>query len=125
MSKIWDALRDLERGKIESARKSIEPVHDHRCGPRVWTYAPVFVYGRTIEDEPFYEPTEVLRVNASGGLITLTTTVSLRHPLLLINKVNHKEQKCRVVGYRGSYGNRNAVGFELSEPAPDFWVGGQ
>jgi hypothetical protein len=70
---------------------------------------------------PFHEPTEALRVNANGGLITLTNAVRLGHPLLLINKVNHKEQKCYVVGRRGSYLNRSAVGFEFSEPIPDFW----
>jgi len=81
----------------------------------------VFVYGRTERDEPFYERTEALRVNASGGLITLTTAVRPGHPLVLINKLNQKEQKCHVVGHRGSYLNRNAVGFEFSEAAPDFW----
>jgi hypothetical protein len=79
------------------------------------------VYGHTADDKPFHEPTEALRVNASGGLITLRTAVSPGHSFLLINKVNHKEQKCHVVGHRGSYLNRSAVGIGFSEPTPDFW----
>jgi hypothetical protein len=80
----------------------------------------VFVYGRTAQDEPFYEPTEALRVNAGGGLITLTTAVRPGYLLLLINKVNQKEQKCHVVSHRENYLNRSAVGFEFSEAAPGF-----
>ena len=82
----------------------------------------MLVYGRTTEDQPFHESTEALRVNSSGGLITLTTAVGCGRSFLLINKVNHKEQKCHVVGYRGSYLSRSAVGFEFEEPVTDFWV---
>jgi hypothetical protein len=121
MSRIWDSLRIVERTAIQSGRGGIEGIADRRCGPRQWSYTPVFVYGRTERDEPFYERTEALRVNAGGGLITLTTAVRPGHPLVLINKLNQKEQKCHVVGHRGSYLNRNAVGFEFSEAAPDFW----
>jgi hypothetical protein len=121
MSRIWDSLTAVERQANESSRRSINPVADRRCGPRLWAYAPLLVYGRTTDDEPFHEPTEALRVNASGGLITLTTTVTTGHPFLLINKVNHKERKCHVVGHRGSYLNRSAVAFEFSESVPDFW----
>jgi hypothetical protein len=121
MSKIWDSLRAVEQQENESSRRSIESVPDRRCGPRFWAYAPVLVYGRSTQDEPFHESTEALRVNARGGLITLTTAVTPGDTLLLINKANQKEQKCRVVGHRGSYLDRSAVGFEFSEPAPDFW----
>jgi hypothetical protein len=121
MSRIWDSLGAAERQANQSSGKSIAAVADRRCGPRLWAYAPVLVYGLTTRDEPFHEPTEALRVNASGGLITLTTAVRPGDPLLLINKVNHKEQKCHVIGHRGSYLNRSAVGFEFSEPVPDFW----
>jgi hypothetical protein len=121
MSRIWDSLSAVERQANKSSGRSIAAVADRRCAPRFWAYAPVLVYGRTTRDEAFHEPTEALRVNASGGLITLTTAVRPGDPLLLINKVNHKEQKCCVVGQRGSYLNRTAVGFEFSEPVPDFW----
>jgi len=82
---------------------------------------PCSFYGRTEKNEPFHEPTEALRVNAGGGLITLITAVSPSHPILLMNSANQKEQKCRVVGYRGTYLGRSAIGVEFLERAPDFW----
>lgn len=121
MSKIWDSITAVERQTADSSRSRSRSVADRRSGPRLWVNAPLLVYGRTTDDEPFHEPTEALRVNASGGLITLRTALSPGSPFLLINKVNHKEQKCHVVGHRGSYLNRSAVGFEFSEPVPDFW----
>jgi hypothetical protein len=121
MSKIWDSLTAVERRTTDSLTSRSRSVAERRCGPRLWVHAPLLVYGRTTDDKPFHEPTEALRVNASGGLITLKTVVSPGHSFLLINKVNHKEQKCNVVGYRGSYLNRSAVGFEFSEPVADFW----
>jgi hypothetical protein len=121
MSKIWDSLTSVEQHSPGSSRRGADSVSDRRIGPRFWAYAPVLVYGRTTEGQPFHEPTEALRVNASGGVITLTTAVIPGHCFLLINKVNHREQKCHVVGRRGSYLNRSAVGFELSEPDSDFW----
>jgi hypothetical protein len=121
MSRIWDSLGSVERWGNELSGRSINSVVDRRCGPRLWAYAPLLVYGRTTDDEPFHESTEALHVNATGGLITLTAPVRPGHPLVLINKVNLREQKCHVVGHRGSYLNRSAVGFEFSEPVPDFW----
>jgi hypothetical protein len=115
MSKIWDSVR--------LARKGVPSTPDRRRGRRVLAYAPVLVYGHTTGNEPFHEPTEALHVNARGGLITLTTAVEPGNPILLINKANHKEQKCRLVGYRGTYLKRRAIGFEFEffERVPDFW----
>jgi hypothetical protein len=121
MSKIWDSLTAVERLTTNSSRSRSRSVAERRSGPRLWVNAPLLVYGRTTDDKPFHEPTEALRVNASGGLITLRTAVSPGHSFLLFNKINNKEQKCHVVGHRGSYLNRSAVGIEFSEPAPDFW----
>jgi hypothetical protein len=110
---------------VEQASHGKGSIPDRRCCPRLWAYVPVLVYGRTTGNEPFHESTEALRVNASGGLITLKTPVGPLQTILLINKTNQKEQKCRVVGFRGTYLSRSAIGFEFLEPAPDFWdVGG-
>src|SRR5271170_6074405 len=121
MSRIWDSLTAVERQTNELSGRGVDSVADRRRGPRLWAYAPLLVYGHTTDGEPFHEPTEALRVNARGGLFTLTTAVRDGHPLLLVNKVNHKEQKCHVVGHRGSYLSRSAVGFQFLEPVPDFW----
>lgn len=121
MSRIWDSLRAVERQANAPSERSLNPVVDRRCGPRRWANAPLFVYGRTSDDEPFHESTEALHVNATGGLITLTAALRPGQLLLLVNKVNLKEKKCHVVGRRGSYLKRSAMGFEFSEPVPDFW----
>ncbi len=98
-----------------------EQISDRRHGDRVWVYLPVLVYGRTIESEPFHEGTEALRVNAGGGLITLTSPVTRGQRLLLINKVNQKEHECHVVAERSKYLQRTAVVIGFEEPLPDFW----
>jgi len=120
MSKIWNSLKALERSNGGFSGKEVDSTPDRRCGPRVWAYAPILVYGRITTNEPFHEPTEALRVNARGGLLTLTTAVSPGQSILLINRLN-KEQKCRLVGYRGTYLGRSAIGFEFLQPASDVW----
>lgn len=126
MSKIWDSLRDLEVcQKGYSGRQSVgikrQPVPNRRCSARVWVCSPLLVYGHTTENEPFHEGTEALHVNARGGLITLRTTVNPGQTLLLINKVNLKEQRCIVVRETSAYLNRTAIVVEFPQPVPDFW----
>jgi hypothetical protein len=96
---------------------------ERRRGQRLWVNLPVLVYGRTIESEPFHEGTEALRVNAGGGLITLTSPVRCGQRLILINKVNHKEHECHVVAERSKYLQRTAVVIGFQDPVPDFWTG--
>lgn len=121
MSKIWDSLKMVEQATNGSSRQDLGSVPERRCGPRLWFYTRVLVYGRTASNEPFHEPTEALRVNAAGGLITLTTTVELFQTIVLLNRINQKEQKSRVVGFRGTYLGRSPVGLEFLEPFCDFW----
>src|SRR6202167_4356627 len=82
--------------RSEADHDIAEQISDRRHGDRVWVYLPVLVYGRTIESEPFHEGTEALRVNAGGGLITLTSAGSRGQRLLLIKKENQKHNKCHV-----------------------------
>jgi hypothetical protein len=125
VSKIWNLLHEPEApANMPSERNDVaatERATERRHGERQWVYLPVLVYGRTIESEPFHEGTEALRVNAGGGLITLTSPVRCGQRLLLINKVNHKEHECHVVAERSKYLQRTAVVVGFEEPAPDFW----
>jgi len=127
LSRIWKLLHEAEAEHAANARddapvqKKSELVTERRRGDRLWVYLPVLVYGRTIESEPFHEGTEALRVNAGGGLITLTTPVQRGQRLLLINKVNQKEHECLVVAERSKYLERTAVVIRFQEPAADFW----
>jgi hypothetical protein len=126
VSKVWDSLRDLElREKGYSSRQSVgikrQSVPNRRCAARVWVYSPVLVYGHSTENEPFHEGTEALHVNARGGLITLRITVNPGQTLLLINKVNLREQRCIVVRETSAYLNRTAIVVAFPQPVPGFW----
>lgn len=125
VSKIWNLLHEPEApANMPSERDAVATIAraaERRQGERQWVYLPVLVYGRTIESEPFHEGTEALRVNAGGGLITLTSPVRCGQRLLLINKVNQKEHECLVVAERSKYLQRTAVVIRFQEPAADFW----
>jgi hypothetical protein len=126
VSRIWDSLKKVEKhlavqGSRDCAEVRKERVPDRRCSERVWAYWPVLVYGYTTEKEPFHEGTEALHVNANGGLITLTTAMAPGQNLLLINKLNNKEQECHVVCERPKCLERTAVVIRFLQPVSDFW----
>jgi hypothetical protein len=127
VSSAWKFLKEGEpdasvRLHDDASHKKSHHNPERRRSNRLWVYLPVLVYGRTIESEPFHEGTEALRVNAGGGLITLTTPVRCGQRLLLINKVNQKEHECHVVAERSKYLERTAVVVGFQEPVPDFWT---
>jgi hypothetical protein len=123
MSRIWDLMRAVETqaGANRGIPETTEPIRERRCAPRSWTFSPVLVYGYMADNEPFHEGTEALHVNAGGGLITLTSGVVEGQTLILINKRNEKEEKCRVVCRRSGYLHRAAVAVKFLELSPDFW----
>jgi hypothetical protein len=128
VSRIWKFLKEADPHTLvgtpdEALREFGGRSPERRRSSRLWVYLPVLVYGRTIESDPFHEGTEALRVNAGGGLITLTTPVRCGQRLLLINKVNEKEHECHVVAERSKYLERTAVVIGFQEPVPDFWGG--
>lgn len=129
MSRLWDSLKKVEQYETEltdrCAQGDRDLVAERRCSERVWLYSPLLVYGRTTENEPFHEGTEGLHVNAGGGLITLTTSVTKGQRLLLINKLNEQEEECRVVSQRSKHLTRAAVAVRFLRPVPHFWTAGQ
>jgi hypothetical protein len=125
MSKIWDALREVQRLKKQLADKeglqnSGEAIPERRSTKRFLANTPVLVYGYGATDDPFHERTEALSVNAGGGLIALTTCVNPGQALLLINEVNLKEEKCTVVREVSTY-DRIHIVVKFPQPIPDFW----
>jgi hypothetical protein len=126
VSRIWDALREAQKHRTEhaglkGALTGFELVPDRRCTVRLWVYIPVLVYGHTVENGPFHEGTEALCANAGGGLITLTSSVRRGQKLLLMNKVNRKEEGCHVVYQTPKYLGRAAVVIGFPQPIPNFW----
>ncbi len=126
MSKIWDSLQDVERhlnklGYNEGVQKQCEPILDRRSTKRLWACVPVLVYGYQAADSCFHEGTEAVYVNARSGLITLSTAVNPGQTLLLMNKVNLKEEKCTVVRQKCTYMDGTAILVDFPQPVPDFW----
>jgi hypothetical protein len=126
MSKIWNALRELQRlksGRVptDAPLDLHQPLVDRRSTKRFLANVPVMVYGYLTTDDPFHEQAEALSVNAGGGIITLSTEVSPGQPLLLVHELNLKEQKCTVV--RQIFNGVHATGIvvRFPEPIPDFW----
>jgi len=126
MSKIWDALREAERLKNERVAKEglhnhLDAISDRRSTNRFLANTPVLVYGYGATDDPFHERTQALSVNASGGLITLTSAVNPGQTLLLMNEANMKEEKCTVVRQVSAHLDRIGVAVKFPHPVPDFW----
>jgi hypothetical protein len=83
---------------------------------------PLFVYGYGPENTPFYEQAYTIATNVRGGLICMQTPVQPGQRLLITNKENECSQEC-VVEFLGARLARGVdVGFEFSEPAPQFWA---
>ena len=127
MSRLWDLLKKVEQYETEVFDQNVPGDRDvmveRRCGQRVCLYSPLLVYGHTTENEPFHERTEGLHVNAGGGLITLTTSVTKGQRLLLINKLD-QEQECRMVCERSKHLTRAAVAVAFIRPVRHFWTAG-
>jgi hypothetical protein len=124
MSKIWNALRDLERhnrdrGSSPCPELSVDG--DRRSTKRFFVNAPVSVYGYAVTEEPFCAQADALSVNAGGGIITLNVAVQPGQTLLLINEHNFKEQQCMVLRHVFTGRQRTGIVVKFSQPIPDFW----
>ena len=86
---------------------------------------PLFVYGYAPDGMPFYEQAYTIATNPRGGLICMQNPVQPGQRLLITNKENECSQEC-VVEFLGARLVRGVdVGFEFSEPAPQFWTRGE
>ena len=93
--------------------------------PSIAVKLPLFVYGYGPENTPFYEQAYTIATNVRGGLICMQTPVQPGQRLLITNKENECSQEC-VVEFLGARLARGVdVGFEFSEPAPQFWAAGE
>lgn len=82
----------------------------------------LFVYGYGSDGNPFYEDASTIAMGARGGLISMKTAVRPGQRLILTNKQNECSQEC-VVEFLGARFVRGVdVGFEFSNPAPEFWA---
>lgn len=126
MSVVWDLLREANtlkgRGEAEPAEAKFPDKMERRQSPRSSMYVPVFVYGYASEEEPFYQETNTLQVNANGGLLRLDANVQRGQKLLVMNRVTKEEQECYVVSLAKRPKHADArVGVAFIKAAPGFW----
>jgi hypothetical protein len=126
VSRIFDALKRAQqtratRGKSREAVTSDGAIWERRrC--RRWTLdVPVFVYGHSVDKEPFHEEAHTLGVSANGGLLVLGAKVRPGQKLLLINKATQIEQECRVVHLGPRRTKTIEVAIEFNLPNAGFW----
>jgi hypothetical protein len=113
----WSRSKSKRKGAKAADRAMPQP----RSSKRISLHVPVMIHGLAKDKGSFQEETTTSLVNASGGLLPLTTDVALGDKLLIRNKQTKKEHECRVayVG-RDVYGKLR-VGVAFNHPDPDFW----
>ena len=82
---------------------------------------PVLVYGRTKDEEPFREETNLHLLSLRGGLITLGTSVQPGQQLILMNVATEEDQRCRVAFVGEQHLGRNMIGIQFNWLAQKFW----
>lgn len=114
LSAIWDLMQQaMDERTVERRRSSRESV-----------YVPLFVYGHDSTQEPFYQETNTLEVNANGGLLHLDEAANVRRgqKLLVMNRLNREEQECYVVTLKKRPKRADLrVGVAFAKAAPEFW----
>lgn len=126
MSIIWDLVQEPESPeRRDMAELPSELISERRRSSRVSLYVPLFVYGYTSTQEPFYQETNTLEVNANGGLLHLNAGANVRRgqKLLVLNRLTKEEQQCYVVTL-AKWPKRAElrVGVAFVKPAPEFWT---
>lgn len=116
MSKIFDALKRAEWLRARPAEYT-----DRRLSHRIHAQIPLFVYGYSMEKNPFYEDTRTLVINAQGGLMSMQFPVRSGQKLLLTNVANEEAQEAEVVSVNAYGPGRREIGFKFSLAAPQFW----
>jgi hypothetical protein len=92
-----------------------------RRSKRLKLIVPVEVIALQGESEAFREATEMLSVNAHGGLVALAANVQPGQSLRLVNQRTTEQQDCRVVSVGSNHGGKCNVGLEFVSPAANFW----
>ena len=92
-----------------------------RSSQRLSLKVPVLAYGWVESRGAFHEETTTRVVNASGGLLTLTTIVEEGEMLFLVNKATRVEQECRVAYVQREIGGCREVGLAFKRKSPAFW----
>jgi TonB family protein len=105
-----------ESGHLRSDAVSLDvPVKVH--GSRVVEV----VRGTTQHTEPFEERTNTMIVFPLGGVLKMTTQVSVGQAIVLTNLKTRQDAICRVVKTRTNPNQHSYVEVEFSHPQPGYW----
>jgi hypothetical protein len=98
-----------------------KPRVEQRSSERASLRVAVVVYGWAKNQGAFHEETFTVLVNASGGLVTLSTKVEVGETLFVMNKNTREEQECRVVYVQQPTDGKANVGLAFKREVPGFW----
>lgn len=98
-----------------------QPTIENRRSKRLPLSIPVRVYGRTPENQPFRDVTNMQFVSIHGGLLPLSEKVKTGQTILLVNGITDEERECRVVYIEPRRGARKKIGVEFVKGSGDFW----
>jgi hypothetical protein len=77
---------------------------------------------KNADGKEFNEDTEMIVINAHGGLFFLHQSVKIRADIVLTNLATKEEQACRVVTLGDSSDKGMRVGIEFLSPSPGSWA---
>jgi hypothetical protein len=92
-----------------------------RRSHRVMLNASILVEARGPDNKLVSEQTRTVVVNAHGGVILLSVTVSMGQLLTLRNSQTEEEAPCRVAYVSPHLLEKKKVGVEFTKPCPRFW----
>lgn len=94
---------------------------ERRRTPRKHIPVPLFVYGHTLEGQPFFEETFTDAVNVHGGSMRMQTGVQLGQRLLVTNRKNECELPSIIVFVGARPDGAIDVAFSFTAAMPYFW----
>lgn len=114
-------LGSSSRSQRNEAKTVGRVVPQPRSSKRMSLHVPVLVYGWSKDEGSFHEETTTILVNASGGLLGLSSRVALGDTIFITNKTTQQEQECRLAYVARDVHGKLRVAVAFKHPAPHFW----
>ncbi len=81
----------------------------------------VRVYGKNLNEKPFYEDARTIDVSVHGALMLLKVPVSKGQKLLLFNDATQRQQVCQIMDIRTHDTESLEVAVAFPTPHAEFW----
>jgi hypothetical protein len=121
MSKIFEAIKRAELIRSGPKDSGITELPNRRRTDRTHVQIPLFIYGYTLGEVPFYEGACTSVINANGGLMSMRSRVRPGQHLLVTNEGNEQTQEGIVVSVRVQRPGNVHVAFKFLSSTPQFW----